>query len=73
MAMGTCLRGFGCSTFPHTHAHLLASPIRTRAGHGWHGMAWFGRVCLCLIMCVSFCGPCPTYPSNILCTHVLDV
>ena len=43
---------------PHTHALArLAKPSQAKPSHGWHGMAWFGRVCVCLIMCVSFWKP----------------
>ena len=60
MAVGvtTCLRGSGCSTFPHTHTRSLAKPSQAKPSqakpsqakpsqaklrHGWHGMACFGR------------------------------
>ena len=59
MAVGvnTCVRGCVCSTFPHTHVRSLTSPSQAKARHGWHSMAWFGRVCLCRIICVSFWRP----------------
>ena len=61
MAVGvnTCPRGCGCSTFPRTRARSLASPQQAKARHDWHSKAWFGRVCLCLIICVSFWRPFP--------------
>ena len=30
--------------------HMCALAPLAKARHGLHGMAWFGRVCLCLIM-----------------------
>ena len=37
----------------HTRALThLSSPSR-----GWHGMAWFGRACLCLVIYFSFWRP----------------
>ena len=75
MAVGvnTCLRRFGCSTFPHTHLRSLASPDKAKARWGWHGMACFNRVCLCLIIPVSILRPFTpkSDPSNSLCTYVL--
>ena len=76
MAVGvnTCLRGCGCSTFPHTGVRSLASPRQDKARRGWHGMAWFGRVCLCLINGVSFWRPFApkselNVPVKLFCAH----
>ena len=33
MGVNTCLRGCGCSTFPHARAHSLASPCQGKARH----------------------------------------
>ena len=33
--IGTCVKGVGCSTFPHTRARSLASPCQGKARHGW--------------------------------------
>ena len=40
----------------NTHARLT-KPSQAKARHGSHGMAWFGTVCLCLSICVSFWRP----------------
>ena len=58
VGVNTCLQWFGCSAFPHTRAHSPALPRQGKAIHGWQCMAWFGRVCLCLIILrVSFLRP----------------
>ena len=36
-------------SFLPTYARAC-SPCRAKARHGWHGMAWFGMVCLRLII-----------------------
>ena len=57
VGVNTCLRASGCSTFPHTCARSLASAHQAKPRHDWHGMAWFGQVCLCLIILVPFWRP----------------
>ena len=44
MAVGvtTCLRGCGCSTFPHTPARSLTSPSQAKPSQAKAGMAWHG-------------------------------
>ena len=32
--VNTCLRGFGCNTFPHTCTHSLASPSQAKPSQG---------------------------------------
>ena len=47
LGVNTCLRGFGCSTFPHTCARL-ALPRLTNPMQGMAGMTWH-----CLVGCAS--------------------
>ena len=59
MALGvnTCLRGFGCRTFPQTYMPSLASPHQAKARQGCHGMAWLGGLYFSLIIYLSFWRP----------------